>query len=600
MRESLRAYGWAWRVAGRSGWWRIAIVVLANLLLAVHGSATAVSLGFMVDGVANGDTARIVGGSVSAALLVALMFGAFSVMLPVQTTVTERSIHEVDQRLIRLAGGMGTIEPYENAGFADRLTTVRREPSAIISVVWSSVSSLSFLFGIAVAMTALAYIDPRLLLLPLAGIPVILATRAAGRIRNRAVDEAAITRRASDHLFSVLTDPDYGKEVRVFRSGGFLLGTHRAARREGNTLLSRADVTASVLVFAGWIFFGTAWGLALAMVASSAVSGSIGVGEVATVIAMANVIQNQVTGMSGLTRDLISGTGMVRRFLWLEDHARTARRPVPERGDAAGAGAAGAAGIVFTDVAYRYPDAEADALSGVNVFVPAGASVMVVGENGAGKSTFVRLLLGLCAPTGGSVAFRGLGAGAGAGAEPDSGAEPERGVLATAAFQDAARFELTLRESIGVGAVERASDEEAVRGALADSGARFTVEELDTQLGRRWGGRELSGGQWQQVAVARSFMRRDVGLLVFDEPNAGLDPIIEDRLYRRYMAAREHIVSELGISVLVTHRISPGVSADLVLVFHEGRLAEAGSHEELVERGGRYRELYELQVRAYR
>ncbi|MEO3755219.1 ABC transporter ATP-binding protein [Streptomyces sp. B6B3] len=543
------------------------------------------ALGVMVEGVADGNTAHVVTGSVLIAFLVALMFGVFSIMIPVQTTVTERSIHEVDQRLMGLANGMGTIEPFEDAGFVDRLTTVRREPSVIVSVVWSSISSASFIVGIGAALAALAYVDPLLLLLPLAGLPVIVATRVAGRMRNRALDEAATTRRASDHLFSVLTDPDHGKEVRIFGSGGFLLGAHRAARRDGNRILSRADLRASGLVFVGWIFFGAAWCAALWWVAASAASGDIGVGQVATVIAMANVIQNQVTGMSGFTHDLVSGTGMVKRYLWLEGHSRRA-----PRGEATVNRTSGPTGITFTDVSYRYPGAQADALSDVNVSIPGGTSVMIVGENGAGKSTFVRLLLGLATPTRGEVTFSG----------PGSDARSGDRTPATAAFQDAARFEFTLRESIGVGAIDRLDDGQSVRRALSDSGARFSVADLDAQLGRQWGGRELSGGQWQQVAVARSFMRSNVDLLVFDEPNAGLDPVIEDRLYQRYMRARERIVTGSGISVLVTHRISPGVSADLVLVFREGRLAEVGSHEELVRRGGRYSELYELQVRAYR
>jgi ATP-binding cassette, subfamily B, bacterial len=584
LRENIRAYVWAWRVASQAGWWRIGVVILANLLLGLHGIATAVSLGIVVGGVARADQNAIVGGSLALAALVAVMFGVFSVMIPAQTTVTERAIHEIDQRLIRLTSGLGSIDPFEHPTFYDRLTTVRREPAAVVAVVWSTVSNLSFFVGVGAALTALAYVDPFLLLLPFAGVPVIFATRRAGRIRNQAVDDVATSRRSSDHLFSVLSTPAYAKEIRVFKSGPFLLEAHRSARRAGNVELSRADLRATGLVVAGWTFFGIAWGVALTWVVHSASLGRIGVGQVATVIAMIGVIQNQVSGLSGLTRDLISGAGMAKRFLWLEEFAAKVRRP------ATAARTLGPdEGIAFSDVSYRYSGAEIDALADINVYIPAGSSVMVVGENGAGKSTFVRLLLGLSQPTTGSVALQGAGGG-----PPVSGS-----LTSTAAFQDGARFEFTLGEAIGIGSIGHIGDKPLLSEALSDSGARFSAEDLDEQLGQQWGGRELSGGQWQQVAVARAFMRRSVGLLVFDEPNAGLDPIIEDRLYRRYMSARAHIAAEYGISVLVTHRISPGVHADMVLVFHEGTLAEVGSHDELVRRGGRYSELYDLQVRAY-
>jgi ATP-binding cassette, subfamily B, bacterial len=234
-------------------------------------------------------------------------------------------------------------------------------------------------------------------------------------------------------------------------------------------------------------------------------------------------------------------------------------------------------------------------LNDVNLDLPADTVVAVVGENGAGKSTLVKLLARMYEPTAGRILVDGVELARMAAAE-------WRKRLA-GAFQDFFRFEFRARRSVGVGDVPRLDDEPAVVTAVARAGADDVVVKLasglETQLGPTWpGGVEVSFGQWQKLALARGFMRDRPLVLVLDEPTAALDAETEHALFERYAAAASD--NEGRLTILVSHRFSTVRMANLIVVLDGSRVAQVGSHAELMVKGGQYAELYGIQAAAYR
>ena len=221
----------------------------------------------------------------------------------------------------------------------------------------------------------------------------------------------------------------------------------------------------------------------------------------------------------------------------------------------------------------------------------------LVGENGAGKTTLVKLLARFYEPSAGRILVDGVDL-----RQLDPAAW--RGRL-SAAFQDFQRFEFRLREAVGVGDLPAIADDRAVRAALARAGADALASALpaglETQLGRGWpGGVDLSGGQWQVLALGRALLREAPLLLVFDEPTATLDAPTEHALVERLVAAARAGETRGTVTLVVSHRFSTVRMADRIVVLDAGRVRESGSHEALMAAGGLYAELYELQARAYR
>ncbi len=340
--------------------------------------------------------------------------------------------------------------------------------------------------------------------------------------------------------------------------------------------------------------FGLVYAAAIVWVISRARTGQQTAGDVVLVLLLAPQV-DQMTG--GIARNVYWVGEVVRsfsRYDWLREYAKSHAW----QSSVALAPARLTSGIELRGVGFSYPGTDFSVLSDVSLKLPAGSAVALVGENGAGKTTLVKLLARLYDPTSGQVLVDGVDL---ATISPDSW----RGQL-SAGFQDFVKFELTVREVVGIGDADRLSDEPAVRAAIARGDATSVVAGLpmglDSQLGKKFtDGVELSGGQWQRLALARAFMRERPLLLLLDEPTAALDPEAEHRLYEQYASAAKIAATETGgITVLVSHRFSTVRMADLIVVMHEGRVEEFGSHEDLLAAGGRYAELFELQARAYR
>jgi ATP-binding cassette subfamily B protein len=264
------------------------------------------------------------------------------------------------------------------------------------------------------------------------------------------------------------------------------------------------------------------------------------------------------------------------------------------------------AGIEFRNVGFRYPGTERDVLRELSLTVAPGECVALVGENGAGKTTIVKLITRLYDPTAGQVLVDGVDL-------RDHDLDDWRR-QSGAIFQDFSRFHFTARENVGLGDVRRLDDLQAIAAAAGRGGAAPVIEKLpdgyDTVLSL-WlfnagsskvnEGAELSGGEWQKVALSRGFMRSDDGaytgaqLLILDEPTASLDTQSEYDVYLRF-----HELTKGKATLLISHRFSTVRMADRIVVLEDGRIKEQGTHAELVALGGTYADLYEKQASRYR
>jgi ATP-binding cassette subfamily B protein len=253
--------------------------------------------------------------------------------------------------------------------------------------------------------------------------------------------------------------------------------------------------------------------------------------------------------------------------------------------------ASASTGIVLEDVGFRYPGKETWALRHVNLEIPKGASLALVGENGAGKTTLVKLLTRLYEATEGRILLDGRDV-----RDWDPGELRRRfGVL----FQDFNQYQLRVRENVGFGSVDHLDDVPRIEHAVEQGGAREVVAALtgglEAPLGRWFqNGSELSGGQWQKVALARAFMREEADMLVLDEPTASLDAEAEHAVFERF---RE--LAQGRTTIVISHRFPTVRMASQIVVLDGGAVVETGTHEELVARGGKYARMFALQAQGY-
>jgi ATP-binding cassette subfamily B protein len=481
------------------------------------------------------------------------------------------------------------LKHFEDAEFYDRLTRARREAgSRPIEVVSSFVMIGSSLLTLITFTAVLLAFSPWVALaMVLASIPpFILEKRFADKTFNVMYRRSPESRRLG-YLEQVMTTDVHAKELRVFRLGSAMLDRFKSLGskfidEDLQLAYSRARWAFPLSLVSSITFYACYLAVAL-----TAVAGAITLGDVTFYIAAFRNARGGIeTVLSMLNRLYESNLYMANLFSFLDLPATERQRTVPP-----GLPARAPTGIDFENVGFRYPTGNW-AVRDLSFEIPGGSSLALVGKNGAGKTTVIKLLTRLYDPTEGRILLDGR--------DLQDYDEAELRTRIGAIFQDFNKYQFVLRENVGVGSIAHMTDESRVSAAVESAGAADVVaslaQGLDTQVGTWFpGGVELSGGQWQKVALARAFMREQADILILDEPTAALDAEAEHAVFERF---RE--LSRGKTTVLISHRFASVRSADRILVLDEGRLIEGGTHAELVAAGGRYAQLFALQAAGYR
>jgi ATP-binding cassette subfamily B protein len=499
----------------------------------------------------------------------------------------------VNRDVLALTSSLPGIEHYERPEFLDRIEMVRDKGVQLASTLWTIGNGAALALRIGITLGLLASVHPLLLLLPLFAVPSVLLAVPAQRAVAKAQARSAELQRRATHLHGLFVDPSVAKELRVFECADALNERADTWWREAQRVLERGELRATAISSLGWATFALGFVGSLFMAARGAVRGGGTAGDLLLVWQLASQVRGQVSMAEGTVRGVGAAFSTLDRLVWLTEYVDEQRADAGTEAPPESL----VAGIRFEDVSFTYPGTDEPVLDHVTFDVPPGSTFAIVGENGAGKTTLVKLLAGFYRPTSGHILVDGVDL-----ADIDHGLWQRR---LSGVFQDFAKLEVSARDTVAVGDLDRADDDAVVAGALRAADAQALVDGLAdgerTLLGLTYhAGVELSGGQWQKLAVARAMMPAAPLLLLLDEPTAALDPASEHTLFERYANAAASARRPDGATVLVSHRFSTVRMADRILVMEGGRLVQQGTHIELLAAGGLYADMFEMQAQAYR
>ena len=494
--------------------------------------------------------------------------------------------HRVNVLILEKAQTLDLVH-FEDSEFYDRMTRARREASSrplglvrkSFGVVQNAISLVSY------AGLLFAFSPWAVLLLSVAAIPAFIAeTRFAGQAFRIFKWRSPETRKQM-YLETVIAREDFAKEVKLLRLGPLLVQRYR------EIFAGLYDEDRDLTVRRGF------WGYVLGLVSTGALYGAyawIVVTTAARTISLGDMTMYLLVfkqGQAAFSAILQAIGGMYEDNLYLSNLYEFLEQEVPSEDGTATVGVTPGDGVRFEDVSFTYPDSTTPAVQGLSLHIRPGQRLALVGHNGSGKTTLIKLLTRLYTPSSGRVLLDGTDL-----QEWQGEALRRRiGVI----FQDFVKYQFLVGENIGVGDVDRIEDEPAWSSAADKGMAAPFIEEFpdgyNTQLGRWFkGGRELSIGQWQKVALSRAFMRTDADVLVLDEPTSAMDAEAEAQIFQRLMD-----LTQDQIAVLISHRFSTVRMADHIVVLDAGQLVEQGTHEELMALEGPYARLFTLQAQGY-
>jgi ATP-binding cassette, subfamily B, bacterial len=559
-------------------WW--VLLILNGVMPAIFAVAIGVSVGAV-------QQARPVGGPLA---LTGLVFVLMLILNPIQTAVSTNLGNKVsawlNEALIRACVQPPGIGHLEDPDLAEDLTTAREfdrgmtGPPMYLNVDFLATNLVSAVGGVASAVVLVGFAWWAALILVAAWGSTHWLLRESGVWRDRNTPEVRSAQRHADYAYRLAVDPHPAKELRLFGIAGWTVERFIARRKRLFELQYRATRLREKSVI---------WCMIIVIAANAAVFAALGFGALSEGIPLDRLV---VYAQVAFGVSLIAFGGLN----WVLDGAAAPVAAVARLGPAMAPLGALTVGhepatgmpsreISFRDVSFSYPGSKRAVLSGLELTVPAGTSLAIVGQNGAGKTTLAKLLCRLYDPTNGAITVDGVDL-------RSLELAGWRRRLA-AVFQDFVRFELSLRENVDPAGEASDSD---IRAALVDAGAE-TLAELDTPLAKGYRtGIDLSGGQWQRIALARALcaVRRGAGLVLLDEPTAQLDVRGEAEVFERVLQATRDVTT-----ILISHRFSTVRHADRICVLERGRVVELGSHDELMALGGRYKTMFQLQAKRF-
>ncbi|MEZ5400473.1 MAG: ABC transporter ATP-binding protein [Bryobacteraceae bacterium] len=504
-----------------------------------------------------------------------------------ESLLADKFTNEISLKLMQHASRLDLFH-FEDPEFYDKLERARRQTTGRLGLLGAITTLAQDVVTLVTLAGGVVWFSPWLFgLLALAVVPVFLGETHFAGLAYSLLYRWTPERRELDYVRMLGASQQSAKEVKLFGLGPYLTERYRAlAERfyaENRRLAMRRAVTGGALNLIGTAGYYFAY----IFIIRKALAGNISIGDLtflAGAFARSRSLLEGLLGAVGSIADQALYLTDLYDFFRMEPRmavvpgALPAPRPIRT-------------GFEFRDVSFHYPGSDRPVLDGVSFGLKPGERLALIGENGAGKTTLVKLLARLYDPTNGVILLDGIDL-----REYDP--ESLRAEIAVI-FQDFMKYDLRAGENIGLGSAPDLDRAERIEHAAAASRADQVVAGLDggygQMLGRRFdGGVELSQGQWQKIALARAYMRESQ-LVILDEPTASLDARAEYEVFERLAA-----LTQGRMAVLISHRFSTVRMADRIIVLGNGRIEEQGTHEELLARGGRYAELFELQAAGYR
>ena len=495
---------------------------------------------------------------------------------------------EAERRLLDKASKVD-LGHFDNSNWHDRLARAKRDVSwRPGDLTWSVLGLSGNVVTIILMAGLLASLHYLLVVLALAAsiLSLLLESRVTSKLYKYFYKETP-EERERQYIGDLLVQPRNTKEIRAYVLADYLLGRHKDLSDtlfKQRARMYRSGTRTAVLT---GLLTGTALALAYVFVAVRGIEGTIDPGGVVLVI-------GAFTSVAGSLGQISSTFVAVdQHTTFLEDYFSfltiPSLLPVPDKPRTIAEGPVEE--ISFIDVGFTYPGGTGPAVEGLNLHINKGELIALVGENGAGKSTLIKLLLRFYDADKGSVTVGGVDV---KDMDPES-LRSRIGVL----FQDYASYELTVRENVMMGRPNGQTDDVKVLKALQDSRSEWLVKKmpdgLNSKVGRLFeGGHDLSGGEWQRLALAR-IMYRNADIWILDEPTSSLDPEAEASIFAEL---KENLKGRIGI--VISHRFSTVRIADRIAVIEDGRVSELGTHDELMKANNRYAHLFELQAAGYR